>query len=769
MFQQGNQVARMSTWLEVRTLLHHTVIGLLIVAQGHQGHISLSLSMTYVYTALRAEHREIRLLSLEPSKGGDEPLQLSLYTVPLDCPGGYEALSYTWGDTLPKFDVRVNGFGFQIGGNLHSALRHLRYQDQRRRLWVDAICINQDDIQEREEQVSIMRGIYGTASSVIAWIGESDGSSDERAFDFMDKILDQIHSRVVLNRFLAADTAPTSSEFSLAIHKDNMDWIRSVTSLGLVGSPWLDLLHLLQRPWFSRVWIIQEVVMATDVTMRCGERTLTWLLFRLCIRFVKHYIVTIWDSSAPEDILKLDLDAYRHYQRSGGVISLEKAIMRIINVDQLRRQRRLIDLTTTCTQQSRQGSYLAAPVLLPPSITQLLGIETPGQSMPQAMTHEERVYAAQPPMDFEVGRLLKDCSLYQLFRKFRSCDATDHRDKVYALLGIAERIHGSHHALPVSYKNSVEAVLWNLISNHLTSTKSLNFLSDGSGLSGPEGFPSWIPLWYETHLETHPYSFLSDALASGYRASGDTKAQFQFGEGTKLLKCQGMIVSTIEAVGEAYDSNYDNDNVDDPERLYERSIHTKWAKLLGVDDVFNKGNILWDAAQRGAISKQENQARFLQLLSRDKEKGRRFVEFAITLMACGSTYGDLINATTVLDGNQTFVPSFAPHMVWPQSTNDKKQAGRIRNACHRRSMFTCKGEAMFGLGPGNAKPGDVLTVFLGADLLYVLRPVSEHAGLATFKLVGEAYCISLMNGEAINIPRAGGDHNEFGTQTIQLV
>uniref|UniRef100_A0A8H7K1W5 Heterokaryon incompatibility domain-containing protein n=1 Tax=Bionectria ochroleuca TaxID=29856 RepID=A0A8H7K1W5_BIOOC len=725
--------------------------------------------MTYVYTALRAEHREIRLLSLEPSKVGDEPLKLSLFTVPLDCPGSYEALSYAWGETLPKFDVKVNGFGFQIGGNLHSALRQLRYQDQRRRLWVDAICINQDDIQEREEQVSMMRGIYGTARSVIAWIGESDGSGDERAFDFMDKILNQIHSRVVLERFLAADTAPTSSEFSLAIHKDNMDWIRSVASLGLVGSPWLDLLHLLQRPWFSRIWIIQEVAMASEVTIRCGERTLDWLLFRLCIRFVKHHIVTIWDSSAPEDILKLDVEAYRHYQRSGGVISLDKAIKGITNVDQLRRQRRLIDLTTTLTQQRGQGSSVAAPVLLPPSIKQLLGIETPEQTMAQAMTHEERVYAAQPPMDFEVGKLLKDSSLYQLFRKFRSCDATDPRDKVYALLGIAEKIHDSHDKLPVSYEKSVEAVLWNLISNHLTSTKSLNFLSDASGLYGPKGFPSWIPLWYETHLETHPYSFLSDALASGYRAGGDTKAQFQFEEGTKLLKCQGIIVSTIEAVGEAYDSNYDNDNVDDPERLYERFIQTKWAKLLGVDDVFNDGNILWDAAQRGAISQEENRARFLELLSRDKHKMRRFLEFSITLMACGSTYGDLINATTVLDGNQTFVPSFAPHMVWPQSTNDKKYAGRVRNACHQRSIFTCKGEAMFGLGPANAEPGDVVTMFLGADLLYVLRQVGEHAGLPTFKLVGEAYCISHMNGEAINVLRASEDHNEFGTQTVQLV
>ncbi|VUC31535.1 unnamed protein product [Clonostachys rosea] len=723
--------------------------------------------MMYVYTALRAEQREIRLLSLEPSKFDDEPIQLSLYTVPLDSPGSYEGLSYTWGETLPKFDVKVNGLGFQIGGNLHSALRHLRHPDQPRRLWVDAVCINQDDVKEREEQVSIMRDIYGSASSVIAWIGENDGSNDERAFDFMDKIIGQIDSQVVLNRFLAADTAPTSAEFSLEIHKDNMAWIRSVTSLGLVDSPWLDFLHLLQRPWFNRIWIIQEVVMANDVTLRCGDRTLDWLSFRLCIRFVKHHLITLWDSSAPEDILKRDVEAYRHYQRSGGVVGLDTAIKGIINVDELRKQRRLIDLMKRVKDEPSRRSSSATPAPLPPFLKRLLGMEMSEPSSSSTMTHEERVYAAQPPKDFEIGRVVTDSSLYYLFQKFRSRDSTDPRDKIYALLGITERIHDSHNNLPISYEKPIEAVLWNLIVNHLASTKKLNFLSDGCGLSSPEGFPSWLPLWYEPDFETYPYSFLSDALASGYRAGGDTKAQFQYDEGRKLLKCQGIIVSTIEAVGEVYDNTHDNS--EDSEHSYERSIHTKWAKLLGIDDVFVDGNILWDATKRGVISQEEYHTRFLGLLLRDKNKMHRFLNLSITLMACGSTYGDLLNATTVRDGNQTFLPSFAPHMVWPQSTNDKKQAGRTRNACHRRSIFTCQGGDMFGLGPGNAEPGDVVTVFLGADLLYVLRQVGEHDGLPTFKLVGEAYCISLMNGQATNVPGAGGDHNEVGTQTIQLV
>lgn len=234
-------------------------------------------AMAYVYTPLQSGDREIRVLDVKPWKVGvDDALELCLETVSLDAPGDYDALSYTWGKPNPKYDVKMDGFDFQVGGNLHAALRHLRLQDQSRRLWVDAVCINQVDVQERQAQVSIMGGIYRSASSVVAWIGEHDGHGDERAFQLINQIFRQLHSTAAIDKFMAADVVPSMEEFTFQIHKNNLDWIKSVTPLGFVNSPWLNLSNLLERPWFGRIWIIQEVVMGRSVMLHCGMRTVDW-------------------------------------------------------------------------------------------------------------------------------------------------------------------------------------------------------------------------------------------------------------------------------------------------------------------------------------------------------------------------------------------------------------------------------------------------------------------------------------------------------------
>lgn len=95
----------------------------------------------------------------------------------------YEALSYTWGSSDNPQTVHVDdSLSHQpttllIGQNLACAIRHLRYSDRPRTLWVDAICINQDDIQERGNQVACMGHIYSLASRVIAWLGPQTSNS----------------------------------------------------------------------------------------------------------------------------------------------------------------------------------------------------------------------------------------------------------------------------------------------------------------------------------------------------------------------------------------------------------------------------------------------------------------------------------------------------------------------------------------------------------------------------------------------------------------
>ena len=88
-----------------------------------------------------------------------------------------KALSYEWGNPKEKAPVFLDGTEFNITLNLEKALRHLRFADVPRVLWVDAICINQSSIQERGEQVALMGQIYTSSSTDLLWVGEDDGQS----------------------------------------------------------------------------------------------------------------------------------------------------------------------------------------------------------------------------------------------------------------------------------------------------------------------------------------------------------------------------------------------------------------------------------------------------------------------------------------------------------------------------------------------------------------------------------------------------------------
>jgi hypothetical protein len=149
----------------------------------------------YAYEPLSKNPDEIRLLKLmPPSSSGD--IKIEIIRVPSSPPPAYEALSYVWGSPERTHEVTVRTsskkclrrlsrrrrflFGhpkfelshLAISQNLFIALQHLSFAKKPRLLWIDAICINQDDIVERSEQVNKMASIYGSARLVILWLGE---------------------------------------------------------------------------------------------------------------------------------------------------------------------------------------------------------------------------------------------------------------------------------------------------------------------------------------------------------------------------------------------------------------------------------------------------------------------------------------------------------------------------------------------------------------------------------------------------------------------
>ncbi|KIW09132.1 uncharacterized protein PV09_00070 [Verruconis gallopava] len=143
----------------------------------------------YEYRSLvdRQDDDHIRLLSLAPSRDWTDAIHVRLVEARLSDDLVYEALSYCWGDISKRLLIFCDGKPFLVSENLETALRHLRLEESERILWIDAICINQADYEERKHQVGMMRSIYSRAKRVLVWLGEA-GEDSELAFAACERI-----------------------------------------------------------------------------------------------------------------------------------------------------------------------------------------------------------------------------------------------------------------------------------------------------------------------------------------------------------------------------------------------------------------------------------------------------------------------------------------------------------------------------------------------------------------------------------------------------
>ena len=145
------------------------------------------MSSSHFYTSLQTSRKkELRLVTLLPAPTKDATIECTLSIGNLeDQRLHYEAQSYEWGDlNSPKHEILLDGQPFTVRRNLWQALRCLRTEFSARTLWVDAICINQEDVLERNHQVGMMGSIYNFASSVRIWLGGRGDNSREAVLLF---------------------------------------------------------------------------------------------------------------------------------------------------------------------------------------------------------------------------------------------------------------------------------------------------------------------------------------------------------------------------------------------------------------------------------------------------------------------------------------------------------------------------------------------------------------------------------------------------------
>ncbi|RSL74780.1 hypothetical protein CEP53_000014 [Fusarium sp. AF-6] len=209
------------------------------------------LYQTYAGEILEEED-SFRLISLQPGDH-DEPLILRLINTRLRDPQPYEAVSYVWGDASRQVLVRVvdrHGEEITMGvtPNCYAALQRLRKKHSARTLWIDSVCINQSLNAEKNHQLMLMARIYQEATQVVVYLGEGTSDTDA-AMKYIGEVDDP-------------------SDFGSG------DWH--------LQSPICDKSSLdvfFERPWFHRVWVLQEITFAKQAIVVCGSQELDWQSF----------------------------------------------------------------------------------------------------------------------------------------------------------------------------------------------------------------------------------------------------------------------------------------------------------------------------------------------------------------------------------------------------------------------------------------------------------------------------------------------------------
>lgn len=201
----------------------------------------------------------------------DAPLQCRIFPCRLEdtLSVSYEALSYVWGPQEPLHDLlcgEIKPRVLRIGPNLLDALLHLRFHPSintnPRVLWIDRICINQDNIDERASQVQLMHSIYRRCRQALVWLGREDSNTEE-AF-----------------------------EFARFVHKNGFGMETPCESLALFRSPAASFPHLMNissalskltyRPWFERAWTFQEIILPSVVSLVCGKSSMPLECLEAC-------------------------------------------------------------------------------------------------------------------------------------------------------------------------------------------------------------------------------------------------------------------------------------------------------------------------------------------------------------------------------------------------------------------------------------------------------------------------------------------------------
>ncbi|KAJ4363410.1 hypothetical protein N0V83_009703 [Neocucurbitaria cava] len=226
----------------------------------------------------RPTNRDIRVLDLQPGSRNDD-LKCDIRTVSLDAKPDFETLSYVWGQAPARDSIEVSHQRMLITPNLYSALRRLRYEDKRRTVWIDQLCINQWDAEDKANQVSLMRDIYRVCSHCVMWLGEIPDSTHgfdhedaEAVFEFIRYVAEMDLEQPSDDNTTTTTTAPAppSSDHHHHLDDEDLPTLFQNTPSGTTARKAFAAFAMYGNPWWRRIWTIQEAILPHTASFHWG-------------------------------------------------------------------------------------------------------------------------------------------------------------------------------------------------------------------------------------------------------------------------------------------------------------------------------------------------------------------------------------------------------------------------------------------------------------------------------------------------------------------
>lgn len=469
----------------------------------------------------------------------------------------YEALSYVWGDTTTRRTISLNGNAFVVTTNLYSALMHLRYDHSPRMLWVDAICIDQNNVEEKNHQVGSMGQIYANCSQVIVWLGEKDGESDA-TLEFINLMSGEIsRSWHFMPGIWAIWDHPLNTSLLANLFNSS------------TASQWMAVCRLLQRPWWRRAWIFQEFVRAPDAKFYVGKTSLNWETIYYMIKIMysapdmkallRTEIVdpagTLTDAN---DMIYARLqNSRRRLLKASMAVDTSKTPLTIAAVKSFQVPNKQAEFSFfTYLLQCRHSRYskgahdkitsilnmadTGVTCALSPKVRKSAQWKSNLAPITLTATLPEAVSAVQP----RHAQLPTERAEFSYFAYLLHCQRSrgcgDPRDKVYSILNMADAEVAS--ALIPNYSQTVRWTYILAVKVHIKVYLNLDILCYSMHWTTASDYPSWCPDWEKSQNR----SVLGSSVQSvRYDACSRRKAHAKFSRDDSVLALKGVCIDTV--------------------------------------------------------------------------------------------------------------------------------------------------------------------------------------------------------------------------------